>query len=188
VKEVVNQLYRGGNRTVYGIIDWDLLNHGNERVKVLGKGNRYSIENYIFDPLLLTAFLLRDKCIDRSVVGLNDNETYIHLPTFDNARLQLVANFILDKVRAYVRPQTEENNQPCEYISGQIINLPEWFLQIQGHHLEDTLKEIFRELKRFRQEGELKREILLKVVDDIPQLLSKDFISLFLTIQNLTQV
>jgi hypothetical protein len=188
VKEVVNQLCWGGNRTVYGIIDWDLKNHGNERVKVLGKGNRYSIENYIFDPLLLTAFLLREKWIERSVVGINDNETYIHFPTFDNTRLQLVANFILDKVRAYAPPQAEGNKQQCEYISGQIINLPEWFLQIQGHHLEDTLKEIFPELKRFRQEGQLKREILLKVVDDIPQLLSKDFISLFLTIQNYTQV
>jgi AAA15 family ATPase/GTPase len=188
VKEVVNQLCWGGNRTVYGIIDWDLNNHGNERVKVLGKGNRYSIENYIFDPLLLTAFLLREKWIERSVVGINDNETYIHFPTFDNTRLQLVANFILDKVRAYAPPQAEGNKQQCEYISGQIINLPEWFLQIQGHHLEDTLKEIFPELKRFRQEGQLKREILLKVVDDIPQLLSKDFISLFQTIQNYTQV
>jgi hypothetical protein len=149
---------------------------------------RVTEEGYIFDPLLLTDFLLREKWIDRSVVGLNDNETYIHLPNFGNTRLQIVANFIVDKVRAYAKPQTEGNKQPCEYISGQIISLPEWFLQIQGHYLEDTLKGIFQKLNRFQQEGELKREILLKVVDDIPQLLSKDFVSLFLTIHNLTQV
>jgi predicted ATP-binding protein involved in virulence len=41
-----------------------------------------------------------------------------------------------------------------------------------------------KELNRYRQEAELKREILLKVVDDMPQLLSVDFISLFSEIQN----
>ncbi|MBD1935724.1 AAA family ATPase [Microcoleus sp. FACHB-68] len=185
VKEVVNRLYEGGNKTVYGIIDWDLKNQGNNRVRVLGKENRYSIENYIFDPLILTAFLLREKWIKRSEVGLSENETYIHVAHFDNSRLQLVADFIVDKVRTtYAPPQTEEEKQTCEYISGQSINLPVWFLQINGHQLENTIKETFPELKRFQKEDKLKREILLKVVDDIPQLLSKDFISLFSAIQN----
>lgn len=184
VSEVVNQLTRGGNRTVYGIIDWDLKNHGNERIKVLGKENRYSIENYIFDPLLLAAFLLREKWLKRSLVSMNDNETYIHMATFNNNRLQVIADFIVDQVRTYASVPTEESKKPCEYIGGQIINLPGWFLQIQGHQLEDMLKNIFKELKSFQQEDRLKREILSKVVDDVPQLLSKDFLALFSAIQN----
>jgi ABC-type multidrug transport system ATPase subunit len=68
VREVVNQLYKCGNKTAYGIIDWDLKNNENERVKVLGYGNRYSIENYILDPVLVVAFLLREKIIERSAV------------------------------------------------------------------------------------------------------------------------
>ncbi|MEH2394484.1 MAG: DUF4435 domain-containing protein [Nostoc sp.] len=179
VKEVVNQLYSGGNRTVYGIIDWDLKNSESERVKVIGQGNRYSIENYILDPILVAALLLREKWIERSVVELDENETYIHLAKFDSIRLQIVADFIVKRVTDYVSKQNEGDRLSCEYIGGQVISLPLWFLQIQGHQLESTLKNIFAQLKRFQQEPQLKREILLKVIDDIPALIPKDFVLLF---------
>lgn len=183
VKEVVNQLYSGGNRTVYGIIDWDLKNSESERVKVIGQGNRYSIENYILDPILVAALLLREKWIERSMVGLNDNETYIHLAKFDSIRLQIVADFIVKRVTDYVSPQNEGDRFSCEYIGGQVISLPLWFLQIKGHQLESTLKNIFAQLKRFQQEPQLKQEVLLKVIDDIPALIPKDFVLLFNKIQ-----
>jgi AAA15 family ATPase/GTPase len=193
VKKVVTQLYnKGGNKTVYGIIDWDLKNNESDhRVKVLGQGNRYSIENYIFDPLLLAAFLLKDKIIQRSDIGLNENETYTDIAKLDNIRLQKIADFIVDKIRKELPHPNEEKINQCEYIGGQIINLPVWFLNIQGHELEEKLrgktkqdKAIFPELKRFHQEPQLKVEILKTVADDIPELLSKDFIDLFHKIQN----
>ncbi|MBE8990161.1 AAA family ATPase [Nostoc sp. LEGE 12450] len=184
VKDVVNKLHSGGNRTVYGIIDWDLKNYETERVKVMGQENRYSIENYILDPILVAALLLREKWIERSMVGLNDDETYINLGKFDSSRLQVVADFIVKKVGEHIMPQNEADKQSCEYISGQSINLPLWFLQIQGHQLEDTLKKIFPQLNRFKQEPQLKKEILSKVIDDVPELIPKDFIVLFQEIQD----
>ena len=60
---------------------------------------------------------------------------------------------------------------------------------MQGHHLEAKLKESFPPLKRFnKKDNHLKSEILLKVVDDVPQLLSKDFILLFQEIQNIDNI
>jgi hypothetical protein len=183
VKEVVNQLSQAGNRTVYGIIDWDLKNGANGRIKVLGNELRYSIENYILDPLLLVAFLLREKWIERSAVGVNEGETYIEIAKFDNARLQIVANFVVSKVSDHTS-QNEAGEISCHYVGGQEIILPRWFLQVQGHQLEQILKEIFPQLKRFQQEAELKKEILRKVVDDIPKLIPRDFMLLFQAIQN----
>ena len=183
VKEVVGQLYRGGNRTTYGIIDWDLKNYGNERVNVLGQGNRYSLENYILDPILVAAFLLREKWIERSMVCLSDDVTYVHFAKLDNLQLQTIADFIVNKVRAYLQLQIKEELSLCEYVGGQTIHLPRWFLEIQGHRLETILKEIFPQLKRFQQEPQLKREILLKVIDDVPILIPKDFLLLFQKIQ-----
>jgi AAA15 family ATPase/GTPase len=185
VKNVVNQLKEGGNRTVYGIIDWDLTNFGNERIKVLGKEKRYSIENYILDPVLVTAFLLREKWIKRSAIGISDDETYIHFATFDDARLQRIADFVVNKVKAHISPVVEDDNLPCKYLSGQIINLPKWFLTIQGHQLEKYLKEIFQELKRFQKESQLKSEIINKVVDDVPSLIPYDLVDLFKEIQKI---
>jgi ABC-type branched-subunit amino acid transport system ATPase component len=97
VRAIVNDLSKHGNKTVYGIIDWDLKNKHTERVKVLGQGNRYSIENYIFDPVILAAFLLLEGCITREMIGLERNETDFDLRTFESDRLQIAANFIVDK-------------------------------------------------------------------------------------------
>jgi len=190
VKEVVNQLKNGGSRTVYGIIDWDLTNSGNERTKVLGRGNRYSIENYILDPVLVAAFLLREKWIERSAIGLSVHENYTNFVAFDSARLQEVANFVVNKVKSYIFPTVENetvegDNLQCQYLGGQIINLPKWFLHTQGHDLETALKNAFQELKRFQKESHLKLEIITKVIDDVPSLIPYDFVCLLKEIQNI---
>jgi ABC-type Mn2+/Zn2+ transport system ATPase subunit len=185
VKNVVNQLQQAGSRTVYGIIDWDLTNCGNERIKVLGHGNRYSIENYILDPVLVAAFLLREKWIERSTIGLDDNENYIHFAIFDSFRLQGIADFVVDQVKAHVPLALQDEKLPCQYLNGQTINLPKWFLQLQGHQLESIFKQIFQELKRFQRESQLKSEIIAKVIDDIPSLIPYDLVCLFKEIQNI---
>lgn len=185
VKDVVNKLKNGGSRTVYGIIDWDLTNCGNDRIKVLGKGNRYSIENYILDPVLIAAFLLREKWIERSEIGLSVHENYASFVTFDNTRLQEVADFVVNKVKPHISSTVETDNLSCQYLGGQIISLPKWFLHIQGHGLEIHLKNAFQELKRFQKESQLKLEIIAKVIDDVPSLIPYDFICLLKEIQNI---
>ena len=185
VREVVNQLEKGGSRTVYGIIDWDLTNSGSERIKILGKENRYSIENYILDPVLIAALLLREKWIERSDVGLSQHETYIDFATFDSNRIQKIADFVVNKVEVHVSPALGDNRLPCQYLGGQVINLPRWFLHTQGHDLEETLKNVFHKLKRFQKEPDLKLEIIVKVIDDVPSLIPYDFVNLFKEIQNI---
>lgn len=184
VKEFVNQLYKNGNKTVYGIIDWDLKNNETERIKVLGHQNRYSIENYILDPLLLAALLIREKLIARDLVGMKENETYIDLARVDNNKLQEIANFILNKIKSSSSVEHKDDSQSCEYVGGQKINLPSWFLNMKGHDLEKNIKETFNELNRYRKEGDLKKEILSKVIDDIPELIPKDLLLVFQKIQD----
>ncbi|WP_341730839.1 AAA family ATPase [Microcoleus sp. EPA2] len=185
VKEVVNQLVKGGSRTVYGIIDWDLTNSGNERIKVLGRENRYSIENYILDPVLIAALLLREKWIERSEIGLSECETYINFATFDSTRLQDIADFVVNKVQLHISPAVGNDKLLCQYLGGQTINLPKWFLHRQGHDLETTLKDVFHKLKRFTKEPDLKWEIITKVIDDVPSLIPCDFLHLLKDIQGI---
>jgi ABC-type branched-subunit amino acid transport system ATPase component len=183
VRKVVNQLFTGGNKTVYGIIDWDLKNKNNDRVKVLGQGKRYSIENYIFDPVILAAFLLLEGCITREMIGLEQNETYFHLQTFESDRLQIVANFMVDKLKDFKPENYQDEPKICQYINGKSVGLPSWFLEIQGHHLEDTLRSMFDELKKHKREADLKKAIINKIIDHIPLLIPMDFLSLFKEIQ-----
>ena len=52
----------------------------------------------------------------------------------------------------------------------------------KGEELEKSVKETFAPLKDYREE--LKLEIMKKVVDDLPDLLSSDFLTIFREIQN----
>ena len=125
---------------------------------------------------------MREKWIDRSTLGLHDDVTYIDFTKLDQIQLQTIADFIVNKVQPDVLP-TEKDYLLCEYIGGQKVDLPKWFLQIKGHDLENILKNTFPQFKKFQKEFQLKNEILLKVIDDIPSLIPKDFLLLFQNIQ-----
>lgn len=183
VKTVVKQLFKGGNRTVYGIIDWDLKNKQTDRVKVLGQGNRYSIDNYIFDPVILAAFLLLEGCITREMIGLEQNETDFDLRNFENDRLQVIANFIVDKLKPFKPENFQEVTRVCEYKNGKAVNIPSWLLEMQGHQLEINLKKTFSQLNKYQREADLKKEVINKIIDRIPSLIPMDFVSLFKEIQ-----
>jgi hypothetical protein len=181
VKSLVGGLVAAGNKTVFGIIDWDLKNEQTGNVVVLGYGNRYSIENYVLDPLLVGALLLRDKLVSRETVGLANDETYIDLRSFPSERLQEVAKAVL--VLCGVNPDEESEWQVCNYVNGASVKLPQSFLRQNGHSLEELLKEKFEGLRKYHNEGQLKLEILDKILDDLPGLLPADFLTVLRTIQ-----
>ena len=184
VKEVVNVLQRYGNKTVYGIIDWTLRNNGNKRVKVLGKGSRYSIENFILDPLLLGSFLFRERFITRSDICIDQEITHIDFPKLENSQLQTIADFVVNNVKSKISSEYNESKIDSKYIGGQIITVPAWFFHMQGHALEKAFFNAFPKLGNFKNENELKQAICLKVMDDIPDFIPCEFLELFTSIQN----
>jgi AAA domain, putative AbiEii toxin, Type IV TA system len=184
VKEIVNTLTRFGNYSIYGIIDWDMSNTGDNFVKVIGQNKRYSLENYIFDPILLAAFLLREKFIDRTELGLTEGDRYTDFLHFEDAKLQAIADFITDKISPRIADKSDADLQEIEYVNGRRVNAPSWLLKVQGHELEGIIKSLFPQLNRYQREGELKREIMNKVIDDIPEFIPADILSVFRDIQN----
>jgi len=184
VKEVVNSLAGYGNKSIYGIIDWDGKNVGNEFVKVLGPGNRYSIENYILDPILVAAFLIRDKIVDKTSIALEAKDKYTDFANFNEAKLQAIADCIVKKVQSETKIPMNTDLKESEYICGLKIKLPAWLLLIQGHELESIFKKLFPELNRFKNEGDLKMEIINKVIDDMPEFIPKDLLNVLESIQN----
>lgn len=174
-----------GNKNIFGIIDWDTKNQENHNIKVLGEDKRYSIENYIFDPILLAAFLLREKILKREDLKLNNSETFADFKNLSTERLQEISNYILDKVNPFVEPanKVDETEIFVEYLSGIEIKIQNWYLIHPGHELEDNLKKAFPQLNKFNNEGVLKKEIINKVVDDIPDLIPLDIFHLLESIQ-----
>ncbi|PCJ87871.1 MAG: AAA family ATPase [Flavobacteriales bacterium] len=182
VKQVVGQLSDFGNKSIFGIIDWDKKNNTNGYVKVLGENKRYSIENYLFDPLLITSLLLRDKIISRVDIGLVKNESYSDFKNLSTPQLQVIADFLTAKIFPQINP-SDNTKIKVKYISGIEIEIPQWYLHHQGHDLETHLKTVFPQLNKYNKDGELKKEMINKIIDDIPELIPTDILELFRDIQ-----
>ncbi|MBK0382869.1 ATP-binding protein [Pedobacter sp. SD-b] len=183
VMDIVRRLNDFGNTTIFGIIDWDLKNSPISHIEVLGLCSRYSIENYIFDPVLLGYFLLREKFIQNEELGLDKEEKFLNFGSFDSFKLQVIADKILDKIKPKFKKSSDGSVREVEYINGIKLNLPVWFLENNGHDIADILISTFPQLQRFKEENRLRKEVLNKTISDIPDLISKDILDLFIRIQ-----
>lgn len=184
VKDIVNSLYKFGNRSTFGIIDWDLKNNDGDSVFVLGNGKRYNIENYIFDPILVYAFLLRRKVIPKREV-LNFGHSYVGLKELELKQLQTIVNEITNLCLPLKPTKSIEGNQIIDYVNGKQVEVPKWFLQTNGKHIIKQLEEVFPELIGIKQKEKktIDKLIINEVFEDYPEYLSTDFIGLFLKIQ-----
>lgn len=184
VIDVVKQLTSFGNKLIFGIIDWDKKNKPNEHVLVLGEGERYSLENYIFDPILLSALLLSERIVTRVELGLQNNEAYSEFKNLPLEQLQFMSDFIINKVSDKF-DTTNTSRRLVTYANGLYIEVPEWYLHHQGHSLESIVKEKFPQLNKFNREEALKKEIINRIIDDIPEFIPSDIIKSFQQIQEL---
>jgi len=184
VKNIVHSLQKTGNASVRGIVDWDKKYNGTEYVRPFGIDKRYAIENYLFDPLLVAVFLFRERWVNRRDVHLAENQNHADFPQLKQETLQAVADWFVAVVEKKCTDETiDQTLISCDYLNECSISLPNWYLLMKGHDLEEQIKEAFPELKRFKKEGDLKLSIVQKVIDDLPSLLSKDFVALFKELQ-----
>lgn len=184
VISITETLRKTGNKFIWGIIDWDTTNSTTDFIKVIGDGNRYSIESYLFDPILLAALLLREKIISRESLGLASNQSYTDFKNMGVNDLQRISDFIVQSLKHKVNMEVEQR-VIVEYVNGINIFIPTWYLHHNGHKLEEIILSVYPSLNSIKKgkEEALKIEIIEKVVDDIPGLLSIDFLNAFKYIQ-----
>jgi hypothetical protein len=184
VENITNTLRKAGNNFIWGIIDWDTTSKSSDYVKVLGNGNRYAIENYLFDPILVAALLLREKIVSREDLGLSNNETYTDFKNLNATQLQVIANFVTNNVASNVKLK-DNTTSKSRLLNGVEIDIPVWYLHHHGHNLEDELIKTFPGLNAIKKGKEevLKLEIINKVIDDIPELVSSDLLDIFKSVQ-----
>jgi hypothetical protein len=147
-----------------------------ERVRVLGGGRRDCLESYVFDPVLIGALLLRDKKVPTSDLGLAEDDSYAKLVTFDDMKLQAMSDKVLEAIGARFKkgPSSQAEGvqvrETCVYESGAKLNLPTWFMRMDGHKIYDLLQEAFPSLRRYKSEDELRKMVVDAIIGDLPQL------------------
>jgi energy-coupling factor transporter ATP-binding protein EcfA2 len=157
VKRLVKQLRQSGNDKAYGLIDWDRSNRSSEDpfTIVHGEGLRYSIENYLLDPLYLAAlFLDQGKNSNGMEQELNFQAPYNQFSVGNEpaGRLQEIANWVINKVKdKYFNYVKDSSSIEVEYLNGKKIKLPKWYLETQGHELAEKVIGTFKSINYLKE-------------------------------------
>jgi len=128
VIDVVNNLTNNGNDQVYGIIDWDLSNNSSKKIIVLGENERYSIENYLLDPLKMGLFFIRERKIDIEEFGTISFSKYIDAGNMTRVDAQIIINKVLGDLGLL-----SENKVSYKLYNEWELEISEEFCRHQGH-------------------------------------------------------
>ncbi|MFK8007941.1 MAG: AAA family ATPase [Saprospiraceae bacterium] len=185
VKSITKALNQAGNKSVYGIIDWDSENKTNGNILVLGENERDSIENYILDPVLIYAFLLWAKKVPFKKLSFDFEHSYMNFNSLNSNNLQEISDKVLFLLKKLKPKDSKDGIKSIEYLNGKQISLPIWYLEIDGHDLEKGIEKEFPEIIKFkkREEAKLVELIVETVLVDLPEFIPIDFVELFKKIQ-----
>lgn len=166
-----------GTDGVYGVIDYDNVNHSSGKVKVMGERGslRYTKENYIFDPIFVGLAILRD--------GIEKRPDDLTIEKFNSASHECKQGLI-DWVMSELNLNQGETVK-YETMSNEKFNISRDWINHDGHELEDKIVRKWPTFERlkvgFRNKGgdAVKAAMLSTVIRDNWQYLSKDFEILF---------
>jgi len=169
VKRIVTEL---GADSVWGLVDWDGNNEAKSRVHVLAQGERYAIENCLFDPLVIIAALACRKREDWGTLplsGFSDRRT-------DTAWLQTRVSETEELLELGDRGTTE-----VSYKDGLRLQISSQLLRMKGHDLERLIVKKFPAFTRNMNGGfhELKLHFVDPVLRDNIGLVPMAFVQAF---------
>jgi ABC-type branched-subunit amino acid transport system ATPase component len=186
VYTVTETLRDMGNKLIYGLVDWDSKNDSQNGVFVFGQDERYSIENFILDPLLMAAFLMRENLLKKEILN-EERKTvnYVNLKEQNNSTLQnIIDTYLLEFELA--SKNWDLTLVPLNYISGLKLYAPKWYLFMNGHELEQLIMKQYPELGRVvrgSSDNILKMKIVDFILSDYTEFIPMEFLEIFDLIQ-----
>lgn len=123
-----------------GIVDRDSDNTASDSVDVI---SRYSIENYIFDPITVACALLEEGDQTYSFGRLRLGDEHL-LRIFPEAHLQELLNIVCTKVQKGVATlESSGLTVDVRFTNGVTLRYPKWALDIQGHQLPSMYRSAY---------------------------------------------
>lgn len=163
VIDVVNNLYTNGNDQIYGIIDWDMNNTPADRILVLGENERYAIENYLLDPLLMGILMIRENKIPIGDFGGLSIAAYSQMINLTPEDGQLIVEKVLTDLGL-----NTGNRLTYKTFNNWELGISQDFNEHQGHDLEALYKTKYPFLNAYRREDALKKDVIEKAINDHP--------------------
>jgi len=186
VKNWAPKLHEIGLERFRGLVDRDSGNKEDKIVKVL---TRHSVENYIYDPLTLCAFLVH-KIIDVPFPDLPvERMSATALLKLDVLQLQKMVDDFSEWFanKSGTAEILKSKFAPARYARLPEINIQQWWFDTKGHELETLLKKHLNPLCKQQQRGALIRnerdEIIAFQTKTFPEAISRDLIEIFSQLQ-----
>jgi hypothetical protein len=180
VRKLVGELSAAGNKSVFGILDWDRVNEPDSRIVVVGHGSHYALDNLLLDPLLLGALLLRE---NGSLPGFEG--TFASLTSADPMALQSLVKAVQHPI-AY--PGTDRTETQSDYVDGTRLDVRSIHMTMNGHELEELVIKTHPSLNRYharnKGRGMLTGAVVQRVLSDFPGFCPMPLATAFMALAN----
>ncbi|WP_425077886.1 AAA family ATPase [Psychroserpens sp. S379A] len=186
VYKIVKEIRDSGNQTSFGIVDWDLKNKPTDFVFVHGFEQRYSVENFILDPIYIICLLIEMKNAHNicALIGIDNTYNQYLIGNEPSQKLQEFSDcFFKEFEKKFPAFKADSEKQVVKYLNGREINIPKWYLKMQGHEIVEKVKLIFPALNKFSNEGDIQNTLSFLMTKCYP-FVPKDTISIFEQINN----
>ena len=191
VKAEVKRLRKHSVPNVFGIIDWDCSDNGVDNIYQMIKGEAYALDNIVFNPYLFIYYLCTqysDAKLISFLVEHFDADTYgkdIDITTYLISSFEKeLNNHILKKNKKFDFID-DSNKVEITFIDSNKFSFSNWYVSSNGHLLEREIVEWLPFLKVFKKEGNLKIDVIKKVLPSKKcNFLSKTIDDIFYIIQS----
>lgn len=178
VRNITDLMRNSGNRSCFGLIDWDKCNKEGNGVYVNAFNEQYSIENCLLNPLFIALLLTLKETHPFENFGIS-------LRTFDPHN-QLTIDQLVSKLLDLIG-FNDSNVLDISLANGKTTKLPITYLHYQGHDLEDQILSKVPALNSLRKGNEPAKRIKLAIIQTVfrnyPELIPQCFIDVFRKIQ-----
>ena len=185
VMEIIEQLRNAGMKTCLGLVDWDLENSSITEILVHGENKRYSLENYLLDPIYLAVLFLQKGAYNiKTELSFGNVYNEYSLEKETEARLQEISDWIIKKIYERFRDLEKSNFErtEVEYYNHAKIRIPMWYAKTQGHELEDKLSVCFEPISNLKRNNTL-HKTMTEIVGKCFPLIPNDTVKVLRQIQ-----
>jgi hypothetical protein len=174
VRHIVDSLVHAGVKSVFGLIDWDCKNSEDDRLRVLAHKRRHSLENCIYDPLLIAIHVTRLAPNFMASMGLANVAGYMWFKNQAAAELQKVVNTVVSQT---LSGDAQNTMVDLRYLAGLQLEADSAYLTMRGHALETRLLEVFPPLRRDAgSAGKLMKSMADSIAVDFPEYIPSDLV------------
>jgi len=169
VKRIVGALRANGNRSVYGIVDRDTRKGALEGVCY--SSNYYTLENIVLLPMCVGLWLHHNYKLEGMEGAPEGLPPYFRV---NEEELQAISDFVVSRLR----PVSDEKGVAAVSLAGGgCVDVPNWWLECNGHQLRSALLEEFAPLRSAQRT--LMESIARRIWVDRPELVPVVLIDLF---------